>query len=805
MNTMHMIGNGHIDPVWLWDWREGLQEVKATFRSALDRMNEFDGFVFTASSAALYEWVEHSDPAMFEEIRRRVREGRWAIVGGWYVEPDCNIPCDESFARHALISQRYFQEKFGKTCTVGYTIDSFGHCGTLPQMLRCAGMDSYVFMRPGPHEKYLPSRLFTWESDDGSRVTAFQLPFEYCAYRDLEGHIDACRLEMPASADRMMCFYGVGNHGGGPTIENIRTILARQEAGEEIAFSDPAAFFAEVRAGGVELPVVHDDLQHHAPGCYSVHSGVKRMNRSAENLLLKAEKISTIAFMQGLMPECRAFERGWKDVLFNQFHDTLAGTALSRAYADAQDAFGEARSIAGRAMNQGMQALSWRVEIPKDEDTLPAFVMNPHPWPVRENVEIEGRFHGQQTPYTISVEDDAGAKVECQMILSDVKVNGVFRVTFVAELPPMGYRVYSLRKVEGSSPRVIQGAPCLKIENSRYRLAFDEKTGGLASLYDKQSRLEFLSGVSAVPTVLDDPTDTWAHGNLFFDREIGVFEPESIRLVEDGPVRRVLRVTSRYGRSSVRQDFVMTEGLETIEVRVRVNWQERRRALKLYFTLNQAQPRAVYEVPFGVKSREANGSEEAYQKWLDVSGQVSWDDRRIAGLGILNDGKYSASVRLNRVGFTVLRSPVYAHHDPYQLSPEEDVQVVDQGEQSLTYRLLPHLQTWRESGVVRRALELNQPAEHLIETFHPGDLPRARSFAALHSDHVILTALKRAEEGDGMIVRLYESEGRAEDTTLEVGARSVPVRLKPWEIVTLLLPDDPSKDCARVDFMEWRA
>lgn len=190
---LHMIGNAHIDPVWLWQWQEGFHEVKATFRSALDRMSEYDDFVFTASSAAFYEWVEQSDPAMFAEIQERVRQGRWELAGGWWVEPDCNIPAGESFVRHGLYGQRYFRQKFGVTARTGFNVDSFGHSATLPQILKKSGIEQYVFLRPMPHERELPGRLFEWQSMDGSRVLAFRIPFQYCTWSDdLAEHARGC-------------------------------------------------------------------------------------------------------------------------------------------------------------------------------------------------------------------------------------------------------------------------------------------------------------------------------------------------------------------------------------------------------------------------------------------------------------------------------------------------------------------------------------------------------------------------------------------------------------------------------------
>src|SRR5690349_16795403 len=319
---LYMIGNAHIDPVWLWPWQEGFHEVKASFRSALDRMKEYPDFKFVSSSAAFYEWVENSDPAMFAEIKQRVAEGRWQIVGGWWIQPDCNIPGGESFVRHSLYAQRYFQEKFGVMAKVGYNVDSFGHNSTIPQILKKSGMDYYVFMRPGPHEKGLPNRLFWWESDDGSRVLAFRIPFEYCTWgKELSQHIARSANELKAPFDDLMCFYGVGNHGGGPTKENIESIqkLNDDPTYPTLVFSQPEQYFADMLAKNLPIPVVHDDLQHHASGCYAAHSGVKQWNRQAENLLIAAEKFSAIAECVTRQPYACDLAEAWKRVLFNQF------------------------------------------------------------------------------------------------------------------------------------------------------------------------------------------------------------------------------------------------------------------------------------------------------------------------------------------------------------------------------------------------------------------------------------------------------------------------------------------------------
>src|ERR1041385_6243141 len=313
-HKLHMIGNAHIDPVWLWQWQEGFHEVKATFRSALDRMKEYPDFKFVASSAAFYEWVEESEPAMFAEIQQRVAEGRWDIVGGWWVEPDCNIPSGESFVRHGLYGQRYFKEKFGVIARTGFNVDSFGHAGTLPQILKKSGLDYYVFLRPMPHEKGLPSRLFWWQADDCSRVLAFRIPFEYLSWgKELEIHARRCADEMKAPVDEIMCFYGVGNHGGGPTIANLESIHcldANPQFPARLICSTPEEFFCAAETKGWQIPTVQSELQHHASGCYASHSGIKRWNRIAENRLLAAEKLSVAAASWANLTSGRAKEIG---------------------------------------------------------------------------------------------------------------------------------------------------------------------------------------------------------------------------------------------------------------------------------------------------------------------------------------------------------------------------------------------------------------------------------------------------------------------------------------------------------------
>lgn len=800
--TLHMIGNGHIDPVWLWQWHEGYHEVKATFRSALDRLSEYDDFVFVSSSAQFYEWVERSDPAMFEEIKQRVAEGRWRVVGGWWIQPDCNIPSGESFVRQALYGQRYFREKFGVMATTGYNVDSFGHNGMLPQLLRKAGLRRYVFMRPMPHEKGLPGRLFWWQADDGSRVLALRLPFEYCTWgKDLEQHIRRCAGELKPPFDELMCFYGVGNHGGGPTRENIESIRRLNDDPDfpRLVFSDPDTFFETIEARDLPIPVVHDELQHHASGCYAAHSGIKRWNRQAENRLISAEKFAAIAYRLTGMPYPREeFARAWKQVLFNQFHDTLAGTSLEAAYDDARDQLGEALAIADRVQNDAIQSIAWAIDIPAQEGVKPLTVFNPHAWRSRVNVALQTRG----VPAAFALLDDEDRPVPVQDVQSWATSGGQRRLTFTADLPPLGWRTYRIVPVEAApASETSLSATDHTLENRFFRLEIDPQTGQIASLFDKRYGVEVFAGPAARAVVIDDPSDTWSHNVFRFQDEIGQFMATSVRLVESGPVLTTVRVKSAFGASTLTQDFTLYDDLPQIDVRVTVDWREKHKMLKLRFTVNQIFMRAVYEIPYGHIEREATGDEEPGQSWLDVSGTVR-ETGETYGLSLLNDGKYSFDVNVRDIGLTVLRSPVYAHHIPTQPQPDRDYSYIDQGMQTFTYSLLPHAGSWETAGTVRRAAELNQRPIALLGTYHDGSLPQSRATVEVTPENIVVGAVKLAEDNDDLIVRCYESSRVATEAELRVGERVIPLSFGACEIKTIRVPRDDSQPVMETNLLE---
>jgi alpha-mannosidase len=796
-----MIGNAHIDPVWLWQWQEGYQEVRATFQSALERMEEYPDFVFTCDSVCYLQWVEESDPELFERIRERVAEGRFHVIGGWWIEPDCNIPSGESYVRQALYGQRWLHDRLGITATVGSNLDPFGHNAAIPQILRKSGMDSYVFLRPGPHELNLPGPYFWWESPDGSRVLAYRIPHEYCSPRgDVGNHVDKSLAQLPHDRPELMVFYGVGNHGGGPTRANIESIqrLDAMDTLPRLEFSSTRAFFDRILSEDGDIPVHTGELQHHCVGCYTAHSGVKRWNRRAENLLQRAEKWSVVAdVVGGHAYPLEELTEAWKLALFNQFHDILAGTSIKPAYEDARDGFGHAISIAEQAFNRAVQVVARRIDIPAEPDMTPIVVFNPHPWPLQADVEFE--FAGFQTGPPRLV-DDEGADVPLQRIRSQATLAGSRgRLVFPADVPPLGYRVYRILP-GGNDGGTAMAASDTTLENEFLAVEVDPATGWLTRLVDKATGVDLVAGQrGAHAVVIDDQSDTWGHRVKAYDDAIGAFECTSVRLVEHGPVRSVLRIESRYERSTLAEELVLGARSRYLEVRAALDWRERHRLLKLRVPTSLDVGRATFEVPYGHLERETGGDEEPAQAWVDVSAEG-------AGLSVLNDCKYGHDVKGGDVGITVARSPVYACHEPATLDPDGIYDYLDQGLQELTYRLLPHAGDWRAAGTVRVAAELNQPPFALLESYHPGGLPQHASYAADGGGDVVVTAIKEAEDGDGaLIVRAYESAGRAAHATIDLPLvdRTIEADFGAHELKTFRVPRDPEAAVAETSLLEW--
>ncbi len=809
--TLHLIGNAHLDPVWLWRWQEGFAETKATFRSALDRMKETRGFIFTCAAAAVYEWVEHNDPAMFAEIRKRIRQGRWVVAGGWWIQPDCNIPSGESFVRQGLYAQRYFEERFGVRARMGYCVDSFGHAATLPKLLRGCGLEGYVWMRPGLHENdEIPWPVFWWDASDGSRVLSMRImtPYSTKTADELERRFEATPREhmRPPLTTEAMCFYGVGNHGGGPTKAQLAAIEAWRKAGRKpkLVYSSPDAFHDVVIGSGKRLPVYRGELQHHASGCYAAVSMIKALNRRAEETLLAAERWTSVARMS-LRRDAptETLARAWKHVLFNQFHDIMAGTSVEEAYVDARDQMGAALYEAAYALNDAQQAVSWNVDT-RGEGT-PVFVFNNQTRPFTGVVETED-IGIDITSGDRFVTDHEGAPVPFQPIDPHVRARKHRAVVFV-DVPALGHRLLRIRAGKPTPPQRLLGKRAVRatvtrpkagpwrMENDRLRVEVDRK--GLVQIRDKIARRNVFSEPAGTALVIEDKSDTWSHDMFRFDKVIGAFQATSVRLIEPGPVRARIRVKARYEGSELMLDYLLGAAAGHVEVRGEIDWRDAWKVVKLAWPVSVKTDTCTVEIPYGTIGRPADGEEEPMQQWVEVG-----DER--GGLAVANSNRYSHSVHGNEIRVTLLRSPAYAFHDPHPIDYEGDNRITDRGPQSFRLALIPHRGSWRKGDVMAVARQLNMPPNVLFETYHAGKLPPVLETVRCDKPGVEVSVIKQAEDGGALVVRVCEWHGRTTKTRIElpVIGRRWTTTLKAGEIKTFILPDRKGGRAREVSMLE---
>jgi len=808
-NKIHLIGNAHLDPVFLWTLPDGLSEIKATFRSALDRIKEFDDFIFTSACISYYAWVEENCPDMFAEIQKAVKDGKWNITGAMWVQPDCNMISAESFARHLLYSQKYVREKFGVTVKTGYNVDSFGHTASIPKLLNEGGVENYVYMRPAQgEEKTYPfdGSLFRWQCGKNEVLT----------FRLIDGYgtnlTDGKPLEdMDKKAEEysrgIMMFYGVGNHGGGPTIRNINEIYKYRDRSEhEFIFSCPDTFFDTVRADGTQdLPAYAGDLQNHASGCYSANSYVKNANCFAEDRLCESEKWLTMAnLLLGRKSSASFTEEAWKGVLFNQFHDMLCGCSVKDSFDDARGDFEFARSVGFKLKSMSLQAISWAIDTEKgikklskecdwlwetDDLGTPVVVFNPLAHPVCVPVCIrKPRYCGGVTYID---ENNEERPIAFQMVRSDMTEHD-YKHSFMinAELPAFGYRTFWIyAKKEFKVPEAHKlFIDEHTLENNIIRIEFDPGSGNIKSITDKRTGKECAGGFACRPILLDDSAnDTWAHGNFIFDKIDSEFSSPEFRILEQGECTVSLAVKQTCGGNYIEQTYSLYPDDETLHIKARLFMCDELKMVKLTFAPAFKIRSAIYGTAAEIIEKPADGREQPMQRFIAVTDGDS-------GLAVCAKGKYSASANENYFAFAAVRTCYFADH-----VGERDGRLTaqDLGINEFEYTVSPFTgdtaQTERTSEILHAEFPL------INETYHKGCLKQSCSLSEIHDKNIILTTLKPAEDGDGLIFRLRETAGKQTDSAFTWNGCEYPFSLEPHGIASYRLS---SRGFIRTNFLE---
>jgi alpha-mannosidase len=780
--TVRAIGNSHIDMAWLWPWTETVEVVRDTFRTVLDLMREYPDFKFTMSSARTYEWMQEKYPDLFKEIQQRVKEGRWEVIGGMWVEPDLNMPAGESLVRQILVGKRYFQKNFGADIHIGWNPDSFGYNWQLPQIYKKSGIDYFVTSKLlwATDYTHFPYRLFWWEAPDGSRLLTY-FPHEYANEFNAEQITKDFSFYAPSiyghnltDSPQMLYLYGVGDHGGGPTrtmLDNANRLRLPTTVFPKVEFSTAKDFFADLQQElpNLQVPTWRDELyfEYHR-GVFTTQSETKRRIRRDEDLMLDAEKYASLASLFGRPYPQDDFELAWKNLLFDHFHDIMPGSGIAVNYLDAQRNLEDVARTGNEITKDALRQIA--AHINTQGAGVPVAVFNSLAWPRTEVIEIEAQLPGPAEH--VRVLDSTGKDAESQLLTIEPGTNRA-RLLVLTHTPALGYETYLVQAVAKPSPSRsrLKAAQDL-LENEFLRIRIDPQTGCMTSIFNKTSQTEALAPSETdsggpknsvcgnlLQAFHDQPKrwDAWNIDADFEQQHWDLDKADEVKLVENGPLRAVIRIKQHFQNSTFTQDVTMYAGVPRVDVKVQADWHEKHILLKVAFPLSAHNDKATFEIPYGTIDRPTTRRTPAEQARFEVPAQ-RWADLSDSqhGFSLLNDSKYGYDAKGNVLRLSLLRSPEWP--DPH----------ADEGHHAFTYALYPHAATWREAQTIRRGYELNSPLIPVQAGNHQGTLPPEYSFLQVEPDNVVLTAMKKAEDDSALILRFYEWSGKETDVKLHL-------------------------------------
>ncbi len=780
MKNIYMIGNTHFDPVWLWKWDEAMASIHSTFRSALDRMNEDPDFIYSFATPPVFEWIKRIDPLMFEEISARIKEGRWELCEGMWLQPDNYSAAGESYARQSLYGQRYLLNNFGKYAETVFNIDSFGHHSQTPQLLCKSHVKYYCLCRPEMRHIPLSAPYFKWRGKDGSSVLAHRAGQYGRIYnKNMEEAVNEAEERMQnAPCDELMV-YGVTNHGGAPTkaaIADIHRLDA--EKPYDIRFSTVAGYF---EAQDEPSLTVDGELLTGDFGPYTNNHLVKKRNRIAEYALLYAERASVLAKRILNRPyEKEKLTAAWEDLMFNQFHDILGGASIKDAYFDAYNQQGRAIFTANEQMQFALQSIARKIKTPgKNPDTqwnLVCFNLAERPYHGYLEAEVQWLHEFPAYSGEIEIEDSEGNRIPCQIIREFSVIRGFrSRFLFFAELPAMGYRTFRV-VLCGGEAKVVTQQSVRPIQTGRFSAAFDESTGNLAYVLDKESGREWKTPFSLC--AYEDNGDTWCFNVDGYGKPLEAPTPVSMEVIEEGIYRTTVKTVSRFRDSRITLYYTFYEKEGYFDLRYVVNWNEPHTVLKLVSDTGYEE--LLVSSPFASEARRDTKTDAPMGEWLTSYGKDG-------AVSLIADSLFSYTKEGTKIGLSLLRSCIYGDLRISELDPTADYMMMEQGICEGRLRILLHTGT---EDVPSLAREFNQPPTVICEANHDGILAPTASYLEISERGVLCSALKAAEEGDAEILRLYETAEQTHQFNLAYFGKSIPVTLAPYEIKTLKIEGD---------------
>jgi alpha-mannosidase len=825
---LFLICNSHIDPVWLWNWEEGLAETLATFRLAARFCEEFPGFVFCHNEALLYEWVEEHDPGLFQQIQALVAARRWHIMGGWYLQPDCNLPAGESLVRQILTGKKYFRDKFAVEPTVAVNLDPFGHARGLVQILRKSGYRGYLFCRPDQGKLPLTGPDFIWCGHDSTSLIAHRPPDHYNS--EMGKAALKIRNWLAANQDRApgLLLWGIGNHGGGPSRQDLEQIAALQSGTKDrrIMHATPEDYFDRLQERANGLPQVSTGLNPWGVGCYTSMARVKNWHRRLENALFSAERIATDALLQLDLAYPRAeLGAALRALLFCEFHDALAGSSIPEVEEGVLQKLSHGLEILAQIrMRIFLKLLAGQPEAPEGE--FPIFVHNPHPHEGDETIVCE--FQPREPNFDKSVfwqpelcdEDGRMIPVQLEKESCNILADQRKRIVFTARLRPSSIQRFScrLRNVAPRDPRALPAVPApeeLCFQNEVCSVEIGSGTG-LIDAYSVRGVAALNSGAFR-PMVMRDSADPWGMRVRSFRDLAGEFrlmtpaeaaafaavDSDSlppVRIIERGTVRTVVEALFIYGFSRLCMRYKIPNYGTEVEIEARVFWEEKDRMLKLSIPTAFTGGKCLVQSCYAVDEHAADGEEKAAHAWLAVQ---SADSNH--ALTIVNDRTYGFDCLDGELRLSLLRAPGYAGHpvDDGPIVRQDRFETrIDQGEHRFRFWLNCGPARERLAQATREASWKNDPCFALC-AFPSGEGSRPLPGLQLSNPAVQAGAWKLAEDGRNLILRLFETTGRPQKVTVHIPALAMEfaLDLRPFELRSLAI-NPSAKSVDEVDLLE---
>ncbi|MFC1474658.1 alpha-mannosidase [bacterium] len=787
---MLLMGYSHIDLAWLWDRDEGKDVVwKGTSEVILDLHKDFPEFVYVANQMHGYRWMERDYPELFERIKADIKGGAWDPTGAEWAEPDGNIPHGESFVRQYLYGRKYSMEKFGEVSSVGLTPDSFGYNWNMPQILSKSDMRGFITQKISWNDTTrFPHNIFWWESPDGSRLLTFFPQGSYV--ESVSGGKMATELasmKKKHNVNANFVIWGIGDHGGGIPRDYVKRAYGLKDSPiyPEIDFVDGEKLYdwTEEQAETKEFPVWDTELylEYHR-GTYTTQSNTKNNNRRNEHCLMNAEKFASISSITGSEEyPFDKLEEAWKMTLFNQFHDILPGSSITPVYKDADEDYGW---IAGECSGVIDESFANLVTTAKTDGEGQALVLfNGLSWSREGLVEVPL----EPGVSDVTIYHEQGEEVPAQVIENS---DGSKAAIFMARsVPAMGYAVYRMIEAKGPGDGRRQlSANKMTIENEFFKVTVDTKTGWVSGIYDKKNKIEIIEpGKFAFELQARKEAARSNAWDMWFDEgsEMEMPAPEEVKVIETGPVRATIAVRRKFAENDeFTHYYSLVEGVPIVFGRLDAEWHDRNIFLKSAFHFNLDADYATYEIPYANIKRTSKPETKAEKAQWEVSGH-RWvdytDKKKDYGVTLLSFSKYGYDTVGSVLRMTMLRSPTAP--DP----------TADDGFHSIPYALYPHKGGWEAADSALRGREYNDPIMVIKAEAGPGTLGVRHSFFSARPDNVVISTIKRAENGEGFVIRMIETEGRDGEVVIELPAapkKVVETNLVERDLVEIPVPED---------------